>query len=67
MQKITLTDNFSPLNIDTKNVINLNQKYQTSIKSMNSIKSTKYEYSMMDMINLLEIKTNTKKCYMLHH
>ena len=64
MQKVTVTDNFTSSNINLTNITCLEKKYGSSFKSIDSYSNIRNEYSMRDMLNLLEIKTNCKK--MLH-
>lgn len=61
MQKVTVTDAFTSTSVNITNLTCLDKKTGISVKSVDSYRSSKHDYQMKDMLNLLEIKTNTKK------
>ena len=64
MQKITVTDQMAMFMTNMTNATDLSSRRDASLNNMDSCRGERREYQMRDMLNLLEIKTNTKK--MLH-
>ena len=64
MQRVTATDQMHMFSTNMTNLTELNSKRGVSLNNIDSSRGERREYQMRDMLNLLEIKTNTKK--MLH-
>lgn len=61
MQKLTISENFMSTNINLGNFAKVSKNSIKTINSLDSVVSSKKDFHTKDMINLLEIKTNTKK------
>ena len=60
MQKLTISENFMSTNINLGNFAKVSKNSIKTINSFDSFASNKKDFHTKDMINLLEIKTNTK-------
>ena len=61
MHKVTVTETFRSIKNNITNISTVDKQYGSSLTNFDICKSSKQEYSMRDMLNLLEIKTNVKK------